>query len=148
VTDTSDFDYRFATESDVDSLIAFWSTNGENAGRPVDSSDLVRQLIARDPKALIVAPKDQQIKGTVIAGWDGWRGSIYRLAVEDSARRNGLGRHLMKLAELRLAGFGAERVGAMVLEPNQLAHSFYSKLEYSKQDEWRRWVKELHPSGF
>ena len=42
----------------------------------------------------MVAESDQQIVGTVIAGWDGWRGSIYRLVVAPSHRRAGLGRRL------------------------------------------------------
>jgi len=143
MVDISKFDFRCATVNDIDLLINFWAESGENANRPIDYRDLVKQLIDRDPEALIMATKDQQIKGTVIAGWDGWRGSIYRLAVDSSARRSGLGTHLLKLAEQRLSYLGAQRVGAQILESNQDAHSFYPVRGYLKQEEWRRWVKDL-----
>ena len=43
----------------------------------------------------------------MIAGWDGWHGSIYRLAVAPAHRRGGLGGRLLREAEHRLAGLGA-----------------------------------------
>lgn len=48
--------------------------------------------------------------GSVIAGWDGRRGSLYRLAVAPDYRRQGLGRRLLDVAEGRLASSGAARL--------------------------------------
>src|ERR1035437_2211903 len=114
-----DFDFRNARSDDIDKLISFWLSNSETSNRPMDTHELVRQLIDRDPEALILATNGERIMGTVIAGWDGWRGSIYRLAVDSSIRRAGLGAQLMKLAEGRLKSLGAPRVGATVLESNE-----------------------------
>jgi hypothetical protein len=38
-------------------------------------------LISEPAASLLVATIDNQIVGSVIGGWDGWRGNIYRLAV-------------------------------------------------------------------
>ena len=92
---------------------------------------------------MIVATNDHRIVGTVIAGWDGWRGSIYRIAIDGSVRRMGLGKELIERAEQRLKSLGAERILAMVLESNEPSHSFYASMGYEKQGEWRRWAKKL-----
>ena len=81
------------------------------------------------------------IVGTVIAGYDGWRAHVYRLAVAPDQRRRGIGRELMRRAEARLASLGATRFDAMVLEHNGLGRTLWSSLGYTEQFDWRRWVR-------
>jgi ribosomal protein S18 acetylase RimI-like enzyme len=38
-----------------------------------------------------VAEGDGEIVGALIAAWDGWRGNMYRLAVREGHRREGIG---------------------------------------------------------
>jgi GNAT superfamily N-acetyltransferase len=45
---------------------------------------------------LLVATAHGRIVGSVIGGWDGWRGNIYRLAVVPEYRRLGIARRLVK----------------------------------------------------
>jgi ribosomal protein S18 acetylase RimI-like enzyme len=59
----------------------------------------VATLFERDPEALLVAVIDGKVVGALIAGWDGWRCHIYRLAAERSRRRQGLARSLMTVAQ-------------------------------------------------
>jgi predicted MFS family arabinose efflux permease len=44
-------------------------------------------LLNADPEALLVAEVDGVVVGSLIAAWDGWRGSFYRLAVSGLPRR-------------------------------------------------------------
>lgn len=137
-----------AVDADVDALIEFWLVAGENDGRPADHPDAVRRQLERDPDALLVAELDGRIVGTVIAGWDGWRAHLYRLAVHPSYRRRGIGALLLTHAEERLRALGATRLDAMVLEGNALGASAWVAAGYAPQDEWRRWVKPaLPPAG-
>jgi ribosomal protein S18 acetylase RimI-like enzyme len=88
--------------------------------------------------------------GTVIAGWDGWRAHLYRLAVHPDHRRQGIGSLLLNAAEQRLAALGATRFDAMVLEGNELGASTWRARGYAPQEEWRRWVRTVTqptPSG-
>jgi ribosomal protein S18 acetylase RimI-like enzyme len=134
---------RTAVPADVDAVLAFWAVAGENADRPRDSADAVRRLLARDPEALLLAEEGGRIVGSVIAGWDGWRCHLYRLAVHPDCRRRGIGRALLDAAERRFRDFGGYRVDAMVLDGNELAHHAWAAAGYARQPRWSRWIKRL-----
>lgn len=134
---------RVGAAADVDAVLDFWATAAEDSHRPADTAGALRQLIARDPGALILAVDGERIVGSVIAGWDGWRCHIYRLAVDPERRREGIGRDLIARAERRFADFGGGRSDAMVLDPNETAHYVWAGAGYRRQAEWSRWVKPL-----
>lgn len=90
-----------------------------------------------------VAPRLGELVGTLIAGWDGWRAHLYRLAVHPAHRRKGIATALLAAAENRFVQFGAFRADAMVLHDNALAHPAWSAAGYAPQPEWSRWVKLL-----
>lgn len=136
-----DVTLRPAVDSDVEELIAFWAFAGENEARPTDRPEMITGLLAHDPDALLVAELDGAIVGTVVAGWDGWRAHLYRLAVSPEHRRRGIGRLLVERAEERLRSLGAGRFDAMVLEGNELGDASWRAAGYAKQDQWRRWVR-------
>ena len=96
-----------------------------------------------DLDAVIIAEQDGELAGSVIAGWDGWRGRLYRLAVSPARRRQGVAAALLRAAEARLRALGAARVDAMVLEDNALGQSLWRANGYREHDDWRRWVKWL-----
>lgn len=131
---------RTAGPSDAESVLAFWRESAEGTSIS-DDVDGVRRLLDRDPQALILAVDGDRIVGSVIAGWDGWRASLYRLAVLPSYRRRGLSKLLLKASEDRFAALGGRRVDAMVLETNERAHHAWGAAGYERQDQWRRWVK-------
>lgn len=132
---------RTAAFGDVDALIAFWAVAGENDARPVDSAHATHQLLARDPDAVLIAERDHVLVGSVIAGWDGWRAHLYRLAVHPDHRRQGIARLLLHAAEQRLLDLGATRFDAMVLEGNELGAAVWRARGYTTQHEWRWWVR-------
>ncbi len=134
---------RSGRDGDELLLPAFWAVAGENAGRPADRPEAVRALLDRDPEAVLVAEADGQVVGTVIAGWDGWRANLYRLAVHPDQRGRGIARRLLGLAEERVAGFGTGRVLAMVLDDNHRGQQLWRGAGYQPQTDWSRWVKRL-----
>jgi ribosomal protein S18 acetylase RimI-like enzyme len=134
---------RTATRDDVPALLALWEVAAENDARPTDSAEKVETLLVRDPDACLVAELDGRVVGSLIAGWDGWRAHLYRLAVHPDARRLGIGTALLAEAEKRLIALGATRIDAMVLEANELGQSIWRASGYQAQDEWRRWIRPL-----
>lgn len=139
----ADLVLRAARPDEVEAVLALWAVAGENAARPTDSAADVERLIARDPEALVLAVDGDELVGSVIAGWDGWRCHLYRLAVDPDRRRQGIGRELVARAEARFASNGGTRADAMVLDDNDLAHAAWAAAGYTRQAEWSRWVKPL-----
>jgi ribosomal protein S18 acetylase RimI-like enzyme len=134
---------RAGAAADVDGLLELWAEAAENAERAPDTREAVTALLGRDPDAVIVAEHDGELVGSVIAGWDGWRCHLYRLAVRPAWRRRGVGSALLRAAEDRFRAVGSARADAMVLDSNGLGQSLWRAEGYRRQEEWRRWVKML-----
>ncbi|MDQ0778850.1 ribosomal protein S18 acetylase RimI-like enzyme [Streptomyces aurantiacus] len=138
----SDLRIRAAVPGDLDAVLAFWKTAAEGASIS-DDRDGVERLVARDPEALILAERDGELVGTVVAGFDGWRCHLYRLAVDPARRRQGIGSALLTAAEERFVRLGGRRGDAMVLRRNETAHHAWRAAGYAPEEHWRRWVKPL-----
>jgi ribosomal protein S18 acetylase RimI-like enzyme len=139
----ADLVLRSAEAHDLPAVLAFWRIAAVDRHRPADTTGAVATLHLRDPDALILAVDGNDIVGTVIAGWDGWRCHLYRLAVAPDRRREGIGRALVTAAEDRFRILGGGRVDAMVLDDNADAHRIWQACGYRRQGEWSRWVKPL-----
>ncbi|MET8841646.1 GNAT family N-acetyltransferase [Streptomyces rubiginosohelvolus] len=133
---------RSATPSDLDEVLAFWKGAAEGTSIS-DDGDGVARLVERDPEALILAEHEGGLVGTVIAGFDGWRCHLYRLAVHPDQRRRGVGSALLAAAEERFAALGGRRADAMVLDRNTSAHHAWRAAGYGPEPQWSRWVKHL-----
>jgi ribosomal protein S18 acetylase RimI-like enzyme len=137
-TETS-AEIRPADADDIDAVLALWQRAAEPTS--TDDADAVGTLIGRDPGALLVADASGEIVGSVIAGWDGWRGSIYRLSVAPARRRAGLGRRLLAAAEDRLRGLGVRRMHAIVIGTDDRAVAFWQTSDWQHQDGQLRFVR-------
>ena len=134
---------RAARPDEAEAVLAFWKESAEGTSVSDDVHG-VTLLIERDPEALVLALADGLIVGSVIAGWDGWRASLYRLAVLPSHRRQGISTALLRAADERFAALGGRRVDAMVLEANETGRRLWAASGYEREERWRRWVKPLN----
>ncbi|MEU6236638.1 GNAT family N-acetyltransferase [Kitasatospora sp. NPDC047058] len=143
-----DFVLRTATPDEIPAVLALWARAAKGTSI-TDDADGVAALLARDPECLIVAAPTGserdggEIVGTVIAGWDGWRCHLYRLAVDPAHRRRGLGAALLAAAEARFTALGGRRADAMVLNDNGLGQRTWQAAGYGPEPQWSRWVKPL-----
>ncbi|MET9555420.1 GNAT family N-acetyltransferase [Streptomyces sp. NPDC006645] len=134
---------RPAGLAEVPALLAFWARSAEGVSI-TDDLDGVTRLIVRDPQALLVAEShDGAVVGTVIAGYDGWRCHLYRLAVDPDHRRRGIAAALLAAAHERFVALGGRRADAMVLDDNELARHAWRDAGYEAQEQWSRWVRPL-----
>jgi ribosomal protein S18 acetylase RimI-like enzyme len=121
-----------ARAGDLPAILDLWNRAGTEPGHTDDIESLTK-LIAHDPGAVLVAVEDEAIAGSVIAAWDGWRGTIYRLAVAPSHRRRGLGTVLVNAAVKRLRTVGAVRLQAIVVETDLRATGFWRASDWTEQ---------------
>ena len=138
----SEIGIRAALPAEAAAVLGFWASAAEGTSISDDAGG-VRTLIERDPGALLLAVDGGRIIGTVIAGFDGWRCHLYRLAVDPERRREGIGSALLEAAHRRFAAFGGRRADAMVLERNEIGRRAWSAAGYEREEQWRRWVKPL-----
>ncbi|MFE9774537.1 GNAT family N-acetyltransferase [Streptomyces sp. NPDC005931] len=143
----SELRIRAAGPEDLDDVLDFWKSAAEGTSISDDRAG-VERLVARDPEALILAELDGVLAGTVIAGFDGWRCHLYRLAVRPDRRRRGIASALLAAAEARFVRLGGRRADAMVLQRNETAQHAWGAAGYAPEERWRRWVKPLaRPDG-
>jgi ribosomal protein S18 acetylase RimI-like enzyme len=134
------FVIRPAGVADAAGVLSLW-LDADAEPTHTDNVASITALTSRDPAALIVAENEGRIVGSIIAGWDGWRGSVYRLAVAPGYRRRGLGRQLLDAAENRLATIGARRLQATVVGTDQRATGFWRASGWEQQADRLRFVK-------
>ena len=125
---------RAARSGDLPAVLALWQ-QAQAEPSHTDNLASLQQLVAHDPGALLVADAGNHLVGSVIAAWDGWRGTIYRLAVAPSHRRQGLACRLLTEAENRLAALGATRLQAIVVQSDQRATGFWRATSWAEQEE-------------
>jgi len=82
------------------------------------------------PDLMLVVLEDNVIVGSVMAGYDGHRGWISRIAVLRSHQKKGIGEALISAAEERLAALGCIKVNLQVVESNSVVVGFYQRAGY------------------
>ncbi len=134
---------RMCRQDDVGSVLELWAQARSSHASTPDRPEDVERLTAESPAALLVAERDGEIVGALIAAWDGWRGNMYRLAVGEEHRREGIGIALTRAGEEYLNGCGARRVTALVAFEDEAAGAFWDSAGYPKDREIGRRVRNL-----
>ena len=133
---------RPCRREDVDAVLEMWARARSSHASTPDRREDVERLVEESPGALLVAESGEKIVGAVIAAWDGWRGNIYRLAVDAARRRSGIGLQLVRAAEEHLRDRGALRVTALVAYEGE-AGPFWDAAGYPQDTEIGRRVRNV-----
>ncbi len=133
---------RAAGGDDVAAVLELWRA-ASSLPTVTDSEAGIEQLLRHDPGALLVAESGEALVGTLIAAWDGWRGSLYRLAVDPGWRRRGVASSLVRAGEIRLERHGAVRLTAIVASDEVAARALWQSLGYMRQADRSRFVRML-----
>jgi ribosomal protein S18 acetylase RimI-like enzyme len=136
---------RRCQRPDIPSVLDLWAeARSEHASTP-DRPEDVERLVDDSPAALLVAEQGGEIVGVLIAAWDGWRGNMYRLAVREGHRREGIGLALTRAGEEYLRQRGIRRVTALVAYDDDVAGGFWESAGYPQDHEIGRRVSNLEP---
>jgi ribosomal protein S18 acetylase RimI-like enzyme len=134
---------RPAAGPDVRAVLALWDQARSPAAATPDTEDAVAALLRQPGSVLLLAELDGRIVGTLIVGWDGWRGNMYRLAVHPSHRRKGIGRGLVEAGHEHLRSLGARRVTALVAHAEDEAVELWRSAGYVRDEDIVRFVRNL-----
>ncbi len=124
---------REATPDDAEQVIHIWRESG--LVRPWhDSAAEARAAIASPSAAVLIGSNDSGDIATVLAGFEGLRGWIYRLGVLPNHPRVGYGRQMAAAAEDWLREQGAPKVELLVRKANETGLAFWTSLGYRFED--------------
>jgi ribosomal protein S18 acetylase RimI-like enzyme len=125
---------REARSDELELILALWKAAGSGPS-VTDTPKHLRMLTEVAPDLFLVAEVDGTLAGTVIGGWDNWRGHIYRLSVLPELRRRGIARRLTAEIEGRLRKRGAVRIYALAATKQELGVKFWESLPYEKSND-------------
>jgi ribosomal protein S18 acetylase RimI-like enzyme len=124
-------------------VLDLWQQARSEHATTTDRAGDVQRLLSQGSGSLLVAEADDVIVGALIAGWDGWRGNMYRLAVRSEHRRRGIGLALVEAGEQYLRRQGAGRITALVAYDDEAASAFWESAGYPRDRKIGRRVRNL-----
>jgi ribosomal protein S18 acetylase RimI-like enzyme len=95
-----------------------------------EASAAIPEKMRFQPGLMFVALEGSLVVGSVMAGYEGHRGWISRIAVLQEHRRKGIGLALLSEAERRLAALGCVKINLQVVEKNSTVVRFYEEAGY------------------
>ena len=121
--------FRRATPEDAEPILRVWQASGASM-RATDQVEQVRRVISNPAAVFVVAVAGDEIIGTLLGTFDGWRGNMYRLVVHPNRRRQGIARELVRRVEQVFAEWGVRRVTALVEVDRRWATAFWAAVGY------------------
>lgn len=114
-------------------VVQLWQTVfGYETAHNTPSLAIDKKLAAADG-LFFVALSGNEVVGTVLAGYDGHRGSLYSVAVHPSHRRKSIGMNLVRHAERALTARGCMKINLQIVSSNESVKAFYESLGYSTE---------------
>lgn len=125
---------RMFEAADRAAVIALWKLVLPSDAAWNEPGEVIGRKMQVQPELFFVAASEGDVVGTVIAGFDGVRGWIHKLAVHPNWRRRGLASNLMRRAEQGLRDIGCPKLNLQVRASNLEVLKFYQALGYEIED--------------
>jgi ribosomal protein S18 acetylase RimI-like enzyme len=121
-------------KSDEEAVVSLWKRTFPNTSPWNEPHADIRRKLTVQRELFLVAEIDGQLVGTAMAGFDGHRGWVYLLAVDEAHRRKGIATQLVRRAEQNLAALGCVKLNLMVRTSDLDVLPFYEKLGFGHQE--------------
>ena len=109
---------------------ALWREAFPNDAPWNEASTAIAEKMRFQPDLMLVALEGLLVAGSVMAGYEGHRGWISRIAVLRAHRHKRIGQKLLSEAERRLAALGCIKINLQVVETNSAVVRFYEEAGY------------------
>ena len=123
---------REFTIDDYQAAIAIWTHI-----KTPDSPQEIERFLLRNPGLSLVACEDGEngeVIGTILCGHDCRVAWLYRVAVAETHRRQGVGNSLVREALKRLKGEGLNTVKLFARKENDIGNTFWRQLGFDEND--------------
>jgi ribosomal protein S18 acetylase RimI-like enzyme len=130
----ADLEIRPYQEADEVEVAALWHEVFPEDPPHHEPAAVIARKLACQRELFFVGLLEGQVVGTVLAGYDGVRGWIYKMAVRQRCQRHGVGTALMRHAEEALAALGCSKINLQVRVTNQGVIAFYRRLGYAVEE--------------
>lgn len=142
----SELTIRAYQPGDRDAVVGLWERCGSIVWYNDPDSDIA--LWRASPNAEIFVGEiktssgGERIVATICVGHDGHRGNPYYVASDPDFRHRGLGRRMMRHAEIWLARLGVPKMNLMVRDTNTGVRDFYLSIGYQEEPRlvFSRWL--------
>ena len=116
---------------DEDQVVELWQLAFPDEPSWNESRALIRRKLDVQPELFFVAVEDGKVIGSTIAGFDGVRGWVHKVACRPDYLRRGVAKKLMSQAEAGLSELGCTKLNIQVRAGNDRAVSLYESLGYA-----------------
>ena len=120
-------------ESDRPQLVALWRGAFPDDPPRNEPNRMIDAKLAVDD-LIFVAVEEGAIIAAAIAGYDGHRGWLYSVAVDESMRRKRVGSALIRHSVDVLRGLGCIKINLQVRSTNAAVVAFYQSLGFVVED--------------
>lgn len=127
-------DIRTYETTDFDGVNALWVEAFPDDPPWNRAERAIPEKLGFQPELLFVAVDGARVIGSAMAGYDGHRGWLYSVAVGREARRSGVGKALVRHAEIALIALGCTKVNLQVRVTNDAVVRFYERLGYAVEE--------------
>ena len=124
-------DIRIMRPADYSEAMELWNGAAGVGISPDDSEEYLRANLLRNPLTSFVAVENGKIIGAIMAGHDGYRGSIHHTAVLEKYRNQGIGKKLVDSALNAIKSEGINKVNLVVFTDNDSGNAFWEKMGFT-----------------
>ncbi|MGV8162112.1 MAG: GNAT family N-acetyltransferase [Candidatus Nanoarchaeia archaeon] len=108
-----------------------------------ETRENLKRKIEKDSESILVAFDEEKVIGCVFIVEDGWNGFIWRLAVKEKYRRQGIGSMLLQKAEEIIKAREIKESSMFVDPKNEHLQNWYKKQNYLQGRNWTFMYKKL-----
>ena len=125
---------RHATGADRSGVVTLWETVFPDDPPHNAPSKVFAAKLAVADDMLLVAVEEEAVIGTTMAGYDGHRGWLHKVAVLPQYQRRGVATALVRHAILALRSAGCTKVNLQIRATNSDVRGFYESLGFEIEE--------------
>lgn len=125
---------RPATGADRSGVVALWDTVFPDDPPHNAPSKVFAAKLPVNDDMLLVAVDEEAVIGTTMAGYDGHRGWLHKVAVLPQYQRRGVATALVRRAIVALRDAGCTKVNLQIRATNSVVRRFYETLGFEVEE--------------